>query len=194
MRTARKDLKNTFVVSDTHFFHKNIIKYCRRPYDSLEEMSEGLIENWNSVVGKNDEVFHLGDFSFDSVKIEKSEEILSRLNGHKILIKGNHDNHKLIRSPLWDGIYETLKLKVDNKIFILCHFPFESWDHQAHGSFHLHGHTHTPKEKLFNYYKRNRMDCGVDAWNYTPTSFQDILSKMFEMETFLEQNSISSFF
>lgn len=194
MKQARKDLNSTFVVSDTHFFHKNIIKYCSRPFDSIEEMNEGLIERWNSVVGKTDEVFHLGDFSFDSVKIETSESILSRLNGHKILIKGNHDNPKLIKSSLWSEVYETLKLKVENKIFILSHFPFDSWDLQTHGSFHLHGHMHTPKNKAFNYYKPRRMDCGVDTWDYHPVSLHSVLDKMYEMETFIEQNSISHYF
>lgn len=73
-----------YFTSDTHFSHTNIIKYCNRPFKSVEEMDEVLIANWNSVVKKTDQVFHLGDFGYNY-------KIAQRLNGHKHLIWGNHD-------------------------------------------------------------------------------------------------------
>jgi calcineurin-like phosphoesterase family protein len=77
-----------FFTSDTHFGHQNILKYCLRPYSSIEEMQEALITNWNSRVSNDDTVYHLGDFSFHERYVES---IVPRLNGTKILLLGNHD-------------------------------------------------------------------------------------------------------
>ena len=85
---------NIFFTSDTHFNHTNIIKYAQRPYSDAEEMNEDLIKRWNSVVGKNDIVFHLGDFMFGN--INRFWEFRSRLNGKIYLIHGNHD-YKLMQ-------------------------------------------------------------------------------------------------
>ena len=82
----------TFVVGCTHFNHKNIIRYTGRPFSGIKEMNETMIENWNKVVLPDDRVWHLGDFIFANV--ERTQEILERLNGRKCLILGNHDNRK----------------------------------------------------------------------------------------------------
>lgn len=79
-----------FVISDTHFGHTNVIKYCNRPFKDAKEMDSVLIKNWNETVSNKDVVIHLGDFAFCSK--ERAREICSELNGRKILIKGNHDN------------------------------------------------------------------------------------------------------
>lgn len=79
---------STFFTSDTHFGHENIIKFCKRPYQSVEEMNEALIENWNKVIGKNDTVFHLGDFALGGSTVWNNT--LDRLNGKIYLIFGNH--------------------------------------------------------------------------------------------------------
>lgn len=193
VKVSRKGLENTWFISDTHFFHKNIIKHCSRPFASVEEMHEVFISNWNYVVGRKDEVFHLGDFSFNSVSLTNSEEILSRLNGIKIFIRGNHDNSKLTQSTYWDSVHDSLALKIEEHLVILCHYPYASWNHQNHGSFHLHGHVHSKRSTLKNYQTR-RYDVGVDRNNFAPISFQTCLEIMNELETFQEQNSISSWF
>lgn len=77
-----------FFISDTHFGHKNIIKHCSRPYETVEEMDEGLIEKWNRKVGKIDTVYIIGDFVWNKSKVPYYAE---RLKGKKILIAGNHD-------------------------------------------------------------------------------------------------------
>ena len=82
-------MSKIFITSDTHFSHKNIIKYCNRPFSSVEEMNSVLTDNWNSIVSKDDLVIHLGDFSFGRT-IESIKNHLDKLNGNKILILGNH--------------------------------------------------------------------------------------------------------
>lgn len=79
-----------FAIADTHFGHANIIKYCNRPFATVEEMDAALIQNWNETVSNNDIVIHLGDLGLG--KKEYIANIVKQLNGKKILIMGNHDN------------------------------------------------------------------------------------------------------
>ena len=81
--------QNIFFTSDTHFWHNNVIKFCNRPFSSIEEMNDTIIENWNRVVDKNDIVIHLGDFCFCGS--DKFKELVEKLNGRIYLILGNHD-------------------------------------------------------------------------------------------------------
>lgn len=82
-------MSKIFFTSDTHFWHANVIRYCDRPYSSVEEMNEALVDNWNSVVRAEDTIYHLGDFSLSR---RAAETILPRLSGRKILVAGNHDH------------------------------------------------------------------------------------------------------
>jgi len=106
---------NIWVISDTHFGHDNIIKYCERPFKDSAEMDEYILESWNSVVKPGDKVYHLGDVYFGQ-RMRKGEgawgNFFSRLNGHKRLILGNHD----------DGKDQNL-LNTFNKIMIWRMFP-----------------------------------------------------------------------
>ena len=81
-----------YFISDTHFYHTAIIPYCQRPFLSVDDMNEKLIENWNKVVTNEDTVYFLGDFGFSSAP--KLKDITSRLNGYKIIIRGNHDRDR----------------------------------------------------------------------------------------------------
>lgn len=93
-------MPNTFVCADLHFFHKNIIRYENRPFSDVEDMNRQLIQNWNRVVKKEDIVYVLGDVSFAGTKATR--EIVTQLNGRKMLIMGNHD---FGRSPAkWQDI------------------------------------------------------------------------------------------
>ena len=90
--------EQTFFTSDTHFNHANIIRFCNRPFKDVEQMNEVMIANWNNVIGKDDTVFHLGDFCLGGAA--EWTKILDRLNGKIYLIMGNHDL-KSQQSPLW---------------------------------------------------------------------------------------------
>lgn len=78
-----------YFIADTHFYHENIIKYCNRPFKNSKQMNEYIVNKWNSVVTKDDIVYHLGDVGFGST--DELKELVGRLNGTKILIRGNHD-------------------------------------------------------------------------------------------------------
>lgn len=169
---------STFLTSDTHFFHENVIKFCDRPYSSTEEMNYKLIQNWNSVVGHEDHVWHLGDVSFGTV--EQTEQILLQLNGLKHLITGNHDRKGRCQKLDWSKYfvsqddYFRLKVKVGNMEYkaVLCHFPFSSWER---GYYNFHGHWHsTPKDYHSKYMQH---DVGVDMNNYTPLLLQDAVTR-----------------
>lgn len=167
--------KKVFFTSDQHYGHTNIIEYCKRPFSSVEEMDEVLIQNHNKVVKPWDTVYMLGDLAIWRSP-HKIVDLARKLNGTKILIMGNHDKitpgfpgkevfrfMELIGSN-WDGFDPTL-----------CHFPMLSWNKSHHGTFQLHGHTHgnIPFDP-----KIRRLDVGVDCWNYTPVSWEEVRAKL----------------
>lgn len=118
-----KETSNLFLTSDSHFNHVNIIKFCNRPFDSVEEMNETLISNWNNTVPKDGIVFHLGDFAFGGSEVW--HKILSRLNGQIHLILGNHDlkNFRQGYADSFASVQEQLTIDIGKKKVILTHFP-----------------------------------------------------------------------
>lgn len=131
-------MRNIFVISDTHFNHANIIRYCNRPFESVEHMNEAMITNWNSMVKHKDIVYHLGDVYFGSQK--EADEILYRLHGEKRLILGNHDNGK---DTVLQKHFQKIMLWRDFMEFglHLTHVPI----HQSsilHDRINVHGHIH----------------------------------------------------
>src|SRR5690606_6132282 len=109
--------------SDTHFYHRKVIEYCDRPFSTVETMNEALIENWNKVVKKNDVIFVLGDFAFAGVN--QTKKILDRLNGQKILVRGNHDPHaKLMLDAGFSKVVENEMINLGGENVLLSHFPY----------------------------------------------------------------------
>ena len=152
---------NTFFTGCTHFGHDAIIRLCNRPFSSVEEMDEVLIENWNKTVKKTDLVYHHGDFAYKNR--QDSNEILKKLNGKIMLIRGNHD------PVLWGP--PTIEYKVNKKLIVMFHYPIEEWNGYYHGSLHTHCHTHKPE--LVS--ARRRFNVGVDACGYKPISLDELL-------------------
>lgn len=169
-------MANIFFTSDTHFGHRNILSFCNRPFKTLEEHDEGLIENWNKMVKPRDTIFHLGDVSFRLV--EQSKDILRRLNGKKVLIYGNHDKYLLKHyEPFFEDIKVYHILKDHRRRFVMMHFPIESWDGKERGAIHLHGHSHGGKShRVGNTFTLLRFDVGVDCWNYKPVPLDTIVT------------------
>jgi calcineurin-like phosphoesterase family protein len=171
----------TFFTADTHFFHEMLItgrggEGSPRPmFKTVEEMNETIVAGWNSVVTKQDRIFHLGDFALGMASIAEMQGIFDRLNGQKILIPGNHDmkNNKVIKHLRWSEIYECRLLKVGGRHIWLSHYPHLSWPGSCHGSWHLHGHSHG------NITGRGHiLDVGVDCNKFTPIAFPEVAVAM----------------
>jgi len=123
-----------FHTSDHHFCHENIIEYCHRPFKTLEEMHEIMIQRWNETVTDLDLVIHHGDFAFRSP--DNVKEVLDKLNGKKILIMGNHDSKKTV--TFWMNVGFDLVFKEPIQIggTLLSHRPYK-WE-----GLNIHGHVH----------------------------------------------------
>jgi calcineurin-like phosphoesterase family protein len=166
--------------SDLHFWHKNICKYCNRPYETIEEMNQGIIDNWNSVVKEDDTVFVLGDLGFCG--IEKLRPLMSQLKGKIILIQGNHDSDYVISTLYHEKIINNFDRLMSitiigdeecpNQELTLCHFPMIDWYNKEKGAWMIHGHQHqlpeTPSCSPKHY------DVGLDKNGMTPISFEQL--------------------
>lgn len=164
-------IRNKWFISDTHFFHANIITFTgadgklTRPFASLEAMHETMVKNWNSVVKHEDNVYHLGDVSFRYGK--EFNELMSRLNGRKRLILGNHDRIKgtdlmkwFEKVDLWKGFKE--------HNFTASHIPL-MLQSLRDGAYNVHGHVHQNSLKNPNY-----INVSVEVRNYTPVHIDEI--------------------
>jgi calcineurin-like phosphoesterase family protein len=186
-----------FFTSDTHFGHANIIRFCGRPFKDTDHMDEQIIERWNSVVGPDDTVFHLGDVALGQIAVSLPK--VGRLNGEKILIVGNHERifsdnsekHRARFYPEYEKVFDTIvgeqgmnyDLGSDN--VYLSHFPYEG-DHtetERHsdkraadlGQPLIHGHTHENKVITYSRLGSLQIHVGQDAWDYTPVSEDQII-------------------
>ncbi len=154
------------MISDMHFGHKNIILFEDRPFTTIEEMDNTIIQNWNNTVDKNDKVFVLGDVSFYNK--EKTSKIINRLHGYKTLILGNHDED---HSPLWwseAGFNEVYRFPIIfEKFYILSHEPLYMSKNMPYAN--IHGHIHHLK-----YEDRQFFNVSVECVEYTPVNFEKI--------------------
>lgn len=158
---------NVWFISDTHFGHKNIIKFCDRPFGDVFEMTDTLVNNHNSVVGENDLVIWGGDVAFLADDI--ANQILARLNGDRILVIGNHDLNK--------GKVKNLDFKEKHLLFViddgeiplvLTHFPFNNC---PEGWINIHGHVHnSPVERS----KDHQVNISAEVIEFTPIHFDRV--------------------
>lgn len=183
-----------YFTSDPHYYHLNVIKYCNRPFSSVEEMNEMLIKNWNDIVTPDDTVYCLGDFS---MAFRPVEAFSHRLSGTKYLVPGNHDfchsYHKKSRNPdnrkVWTQKYvdhgwivlpEQTTLDIPGVATVnMCHHPYVlnlegddkymNWRPNNDGRWLLCGHVHQ------NWKVQDKMiNVGVDVWDFKPVSVEEI--------------------
>ena len=170
-----------YFTSDLHLGHEAVIRMQNRPFTNADEMNRVLIENYNSVVHKNDTVYLLGDICH-RLRVEEANDLISGLKGRKILITGNHD--KKYDERLFEGIYDFKTVSLHGKYFALMHYPMLSWPRSHYGSIMLHGHIHS--DTSYNISNReagiNRYDVGVDANGYMPVSIKQIESFLNQQE------------
>ena len=162
---------DAWIISDTHFGHTNIIKYCNRPFRSIEQMEDQLIHNWNKTVSKRDQVLFLGDFGFGEV--HQLKKWAQALNGDIIMILGNHDRSR--STSFWRneiGMQEVYPEPIIyKKFFILSHEPID-WVSPKVPVVNIHGHSHDLD--IFNINNHHINIC-VEQINYTPIRLNSII-------------------
>lgn len=159
-------------ISDNHFFHYKIIEYTNRPFKNLNEMHEVMIKKWNEKVKPDDIVVHGGDFAMGSK--DHMKEIVSQLNGYKILVKGNHDSSR--RRMLYAGFDEVYKFWFDGEIFVF-HYPYSNkmssfyLDMYKKCRIFLYGHVHNNKHPKI----KKGFNISAEVLNFTPISRDEII-------------------
>ena len=162
--------QNTWIISDTHFFHENIGRYCNRP-DNWQKL---IIKNWNDLISPDETVLHLGDFSFG--KRSNFDLLTDILHGKIILIRGNHDRLGRVRyeSRGVTTVNEPIYFELDEKIkIIFSHWPVVPLED---GVINIHDHIHnSPPPPEGSVLGSNHINLSVEVRDYRPWRLKDIL-------------------
>lgn len=155
----------TWITSDLHFGHKNIMKFCpqtrARFRDDLAYMNNAMVEEWNAKVEPGDLVYILGDVAFMSGS--DAGRIMNRLNGDKILVEGNHDRKTLMDETFrgaFKEIHKYLDITYDGHKIVMFHYPIAEFDQMHRGAIHFHGHLHGGVSGLEEF---RVLDVGMDS-------------------------------
>jgi len=179
-------MPSVFLVSDTHFGHTGVCRFMRydgvtklRPWDNADEMDEEMIKRWNETVRPNDKVYHLGDVVIN----RKALKTLGRLNGDKVLIRGNHD---IFRDDEYRQYFRELRAYHVMNGMILSHIPIHTESLGRFGT-NIHGHLHANRVMLsgFNGKITNIVDARyhcvcVEQTDYRPILFEDVIKRIKE--------------
>lgn len=168
-----------WIASDIHFSHLNILKYepeTRGKFENVEQMNEVIIARWNSYVHPDDHTFILGDVAMGNISLAPSS--IKRLNGHKTLIRGNHDR-TLMKLPevndLFIDIRDYLCMSAYGTGLVMSHFPFASWDGKkptTQSTIHFHGHLHGSPSGVKGWIH----DVGIDTNNLYPYDLKNLIT------------------
>lgn len=147
-----------FWTADEHYGHTNIIKYCKRPFETINEMDDILIENFNSKVTKNDHTIHCGDLTF-----KYPEKYIRQLNGSHTFLKGNHDK--------WaNKTYHEMDVRtIEGQTIVSMHYAMRIWPQSHYGSWQCYAHSHGKLPPI-----GLQWDVGVDNNYYYPLSFEEL--------------------
>lgn len=171
--------KNIFFISDTHFGHANMLNFFNydgtrtRPFNSIEEVDELMIQNWNETVKKGDKIYHLGDVAFG----QSFDKVMPRLNGTKVLIRGNHDRLQIGKYvKYFKDVMGTCHIDGN---YLLSHFPIHP-DSKGRFVRGLHGHIHNQLVMKTVWYPTGNgiepdpwyRNCCVERNNYSPIPFE----------------------
>jgi calcineurin-like phosphoesterase family protein len=172
-----------FLVSDTHFGHTGVCRFMRndgvtklRPWDNADEMDEEMVKRWNERVRPNDKVYHLGDVVIN----RKALSIMHRLNGDKVLIRGNHD---IFKDEDYRQHFRELRAYHVMNGMILSHIPIHTESLGRFGT-NIHGHLHANRVQLLGFNGKpmgidNRYHCVcVEQTDYTPILFEDVIKRI----------------
>jgi len=163
--------KKIWFTADWHASHKNIIKYCGRPFTNLEEMDDVLLNNYNELVSNGDKVYFLGDLTFNA---ETAKNIMKRMKGNIIYVLGNHDTKiQRVLEGRCDSVNRLLDIEVENQPITLCHYAMRVWNKSHFNSWQLYGHSHGRLKPI-----GKQWDVGVDNNRFKPLSFEELKTIM----------------
>ena len=159
--------------ADLHLGHANIIKYCKRPCEDVDEMDALILDGINKLVRKDDRLYVLGDFSLQGLDVIRDyrKRVVCK---DVVCLRGNHD-HRKAHTVLGD-MPDLKTIKVEGQKIVLCHYAMKKWLASHHGVWHLFGHSHgtLPDPEPWS------MDVGWDVW-YAPISFKEVAWRMEEI-------------
>lgn len=169
----------TYVTSDIHLGHKNIMSFCpvtrARFNNDVEYMNEQIVKEWNEIVNPEDTVYILGDVAF--MPATKAAVLVNRLNGTKILIEGNHDK-KALKDPMFNKcfkeIHKYLEVNYDGTKVCMFHYPIAEWNQMHRGSVHFFGHVHGGNSGLEGY---RAIDVGMDSTGWVVIEMEDAINR-----------------
>ena len=169
----------TYVTSDLHFGHKNIMTFCpvtrARFRNDVDYMNEAMIKEWNDIVDPVDTVYILGDVAFMSGN--NAALVMMRLNGRKILIEGNHDRKTLMDVNFLNQfaeVHKYLDITYGGHNIVMFHYPIAEWDRMHRGALHFHGHLHGSTSGLEEF---QAMDVGMDATGFIVVEMEDAIAR-----------------
>lgn len=182
------DGSKIYFTSDSHYFHENILNFCKRPFENVQEMNKRIVENWNNKVPTDGIVFHLGDFSWGGY--QQWKQIREQLNGEIILIKGNHclKNITPTAHSLFKKVVFQMRIEIEGRRIWLNHFPLLCYSgtyRDFNGlEFNLFGHTHLSNhlsrnngkdcDRCFQMLFPTQYDVGVDFNEFAPISWKEV--------------------
>jgi len=161
-----------WITADHHFDHAAIIRYCNRPFSSVDEMNSEMIDRWNLLVRPQDTVYHLGDFTLD----KDADKFLSQLNGKIYLVPGGHDK-RWIKKSLIAILPPIHIIEVLDTPVILCHYAMRVWDRAHYGTCHLYAHSHGRLSAV-----GRSIDVGVDNHNFFPLDLEETVQKLLKIK------------
>lgn len=175
-----------YYIADLHFGHSNAISFDNRPFASVEEMNETLIQNWNARVTSEDTVYVLGDMFMKHT--DHCAATLAQLKGHKHLISGNHDRLTPRIAVHWESVQLYLEVNDGSTHIIMCHYPMPFYHGAHHGTVMLCGHVHKSAEwEMLARWKQEcwerkipcnmiNVGCMMPYMNYTPRTLDELLT------------------
>ena len=170
---------NTWITSDLHFGHANIMKFCSvsraRFRNDVAYMNEAMVKEWNDLIAPEDTVYILGDVAFMSGS--DAARMVNRLNGTKILVRGNHDRKTLMDVSFRNAfkeVHDYLDINYSGTKVVMFHYPISEFDQQHRGSVHFHGHLHGGVSGLEHY---RVLDVGMDATGMIAISMEDAIKQ-----------------
>ena len=171
-------MSNIFFTADLHLGHWNILTLGKgRPFANLGEMHDAIIERHNAVVKPGDLVYNLGDFAL-KIKPEEAWNLRKQMNGNIYLIEGNHDSvaKRMAGAFVWMRGLDTIRPSIDGVPPVtLCHYAMRTWPGSFKGHWQLYGHSHGMLPEIS---EMLAFDVGVDCWNFSPVSIEQVAEKM----------------